>query len=160
VPVDNQWHHAAVTVTRAGGGVVQFYLDGVPAGAVGAGIPPGSLSSAASLLVGAGTFPGPTFFFRGGIDEVEIFRRTLAAAEVNGLWAAGPAGKCKVRCRSPAAVSFPPGSNCVPVQARICNQTAVPVSVNWAASSSLPISPSSGSVVVPPFSCRPDGTQN
>jgi hypothetical protein len=34
-------------------------------------------------------------FFNGGLDELEIFNRALNATEVQSLFNAGSAGKCK-----------------------------------------------------------------
>jgi hypothetical protein len=95
----------------------------------------------------------PNSFFRGYLDEVEIFRRILTPAEVFALWKADRAGKCKVRCAIPWDVSFPPGVNCITVQSRICNDTAVPLPVSWVANGPMPIPTPSGNLVIPPFSC-------
>lgn len=152
VPLDNQWHHLAVTVQRIGAGQARFYLDGAPVAVIAGGVP-GSVNNFASLYVGAGTWPVPNGFFRGFLDELEIFRRILTAAEVNALWQADRAGKCKIRCAIPWDVSFPAGVNCITVQARICNDTAVPLPVSWVASGPMPIPTPSGNLVIPPFSC-------
>ena len=98
VPADNLWHLVAVTVVRNShtGGV--WYLDGNPIDApfdTTARI--GSLNSSGTpLLIGvrqAGLGGGS--FFKGGVDELEIFNRALSATEVLALYQAGPAGKCK-----------------------------------------------------------------
>ncbi len=64
----------------------------------------------ANFLIAAGApGSGPEHFFDGIIDEVEIFDRVLDITEIQAIYAAGPAGKCK--CLSPAAglVSWWPG---------------------------------------------------
>jgi len=44
------------------------------------------------------------FFFRGLIDEVELFNRALSAGEIQSMYDAGDVGKCKPTCVTP-----PPG---------------------------------------------------
>ena len=98
VPADNQWHLIAVTVARTShtGGV--WYLDGYqidqpfdPTGHAG------SLNSIGTpLLIGVRESGlGGAGFFKGALDELEIFNRVLTATEVQSLYQAGSAGKCK-----------------------------------------------------------------
>ena len=96
VPDDSQWHLIAVTVVRnlPNGGT--FYLDGVAVGSFDPTGHPGSLSTSVPLEIGTLSLSqGGGSFFKGGIDEVEIFNRALGANEVVGLMQAGHAGKCK-----------------------------------------------------------------
>ncbi len=97
VPADNRWHLIAVTVSRTShtGGV--WYLDGQPIDTpfdpTGH---PGSLDTPAELEIGAREFGlGGGGFFKGGLDELEIFNKALSAAEVQAIYSAGSAGKCK-----------------------------------------------------------------
>jgi hypothetical protein len=97
VPADNQWHMVAVTVRRNyyQGGV--WYLDGAP---VDSPFNPsghmGSLNSSAPLEIGVREASlGGGGFFKGGLDELEIFNKVLTPAEVQSIYLAGPAGKCK-----------------------------------------------------------------
>lgn len=98
VPADNQWHLVAVTVVRNShtGGV--WYLDGHP---IDVPFDPtariGSLNSTGTPLLIGVQQPGlgGAGFFKGGLDELEIFNRVLSATEVQSLYQAGPAGKCK-----------------------------------------------------------------
>ena len=152
VPLDNQWHHVTVTVRRAAGGSVRFYLDGALVNAQ-AGPITGPIGNSSPLYVGAGTAPAPNSFFHGGIDEVEIFNRVLTPVEIAGLWNAKQAGKCKIKCSVPWDVSFPPGSNYVTVLARIWNCSGVPQPINWTASGPMPIPTGAGSFILPPFAC-------
>ncbi|MBI5384585.1 MAG: HYR domain-containing protein [Verrucomicrobia bacterium] len=152
VPLDNNWHHVAVTVRRSLAGTVTFYLDGLPVNAQPGPIT-APLANNARLYVGAGTWPAPNSFFRGGIDEVEIFNRALPPAQIFSLWRADKAGKCKLKCVIPTWVSIPPGVNCVTVQAQFCNQTPFPTPAVWTANGALPITPPNGTVVIPPFGC-------
>ena len=90
-PVLYQWHHVAVT---RGGWVFRFYVDG-------------ALSSTCTNAVAIPTVNAPltigqaeNFFFMGGLeDEIVIYNRALSAAEIQGIYNADSAG----RCRSPAA---------------------------------------------------------
>ena len=152
VPPDNQWHHVTVTVRRGGNGAVRFYLDGAQVNAqFGAITAP--IGSSAALYVGAGTSPAPNSFFRGYIDEVEIFNRVLTPAEIASLWNAHQAGKCKIKCSIPWDKTFPPGVNCITVTAQICNNSGVAQPIAWTAYGPLPISPASGSFNLGPYSC-------
>jgi hypothetical protein len=162
VPIDGNWHHVAVTVARGPVGVVRFYLDGVIAASQPGPIT-APIGNSGRLHVGASTWPAPQGFFRGGIDEVEIFSRALSAAEVHALWAADSAGKCKIKCYIPWDVSFPPGDGYVTVPAYVFNDTPYPQPIAWTASGPMPIPVPSGSFVIAPFSitnvpvklCRP-----
>ena len=102
VPANNKWHLVAVTVDRSssscGTACGTWYLDG---NAVGTFDPSSydnlSLNSAGiPLLIGAQEASlGGGEFFKGGLDELEIFNRALNATEVQALFNAGSAGKCK-----------------------------------------------------------------
>jgi len=154
VPADNQWHHVAVTVKRTGVHEVRFYLNGA-AVSFSPGPVPALTGNSNPLYVGtSGLGGGGTIAnWRGAIDEVEIFNRVLTLSEINGLWEAGPAGKCKIKCIIPWDVSFPFGAPCVTVTATLCNNTPFPQVLNWTASGPMPIPTPAGTVVLPPFAC-------
>ncbi len=152
VPLDNQWHHVAVTVRRSAGGNVRFYLDGAGVASL-AGPIPAPLANSWPLYVGAGTFPVPHGFFRGAIDEVEIFNRALTPVEIASLWNANRAGKCKIKCSIPWDVAYPSNQQCITVLARIWNCSAVPQAVQWTATGPMPIPTPTGSLIIPPFTC-------
>jgi hypothetical protein len=102
VPADGQWHLVAVTVDRSssacGTACGTFYLGG---SAVSTFDPSAydnlTLNTPGIPLVmaaqGAGNGGGE--FLKGGLDEVEIFNRALSATEIQALYHAGSAGKCK-----------------------------------------------------------------
>lgn len=160
VPQDGQWHFLAVTIQR-GPNTVRFYLDGAPVATVTIPLP-GSVGNNSALFVGASTSPLGSHW-RGFLDEVEIFRRVLTPLEINQLWLAGKAGKCKIKKTVPWDVPFPPGVNCVTVNAVVWNLTPVPMPVDWIAYGPMPIPTPGGTIVVAPFSstnipvtiCRP-----
>jgi len=76
------WHHVAVT--KSGSNVV-FYLNGVAS--TPKSYDPGFTFESTFFIGGA---------FNGLIDEVEIYNRALSAAEIQAIFNAGSAGKCKV----------------------------------------------------------------
>jgi hypothetical protein len=81
VIADTNWHHVAVT--KSGSNVV-FYLDGVASTPKSYG-PVFTFES--TFFVGGG--------FNGLIDEVEIYDRALTDTEIQAIFNAGSAGKCK-----------------------------------------------------------------
>jgi hypothetical protein len=106
------WHHVAVTVDRDSSTGGNLYMDGV-------GVLPfdptnrqGSLINGEGLLIGrhAGN---PNSIFIGRIDEVEIFNRALSQPEIQDIFDAQSAGKCKGDCVSAplGMVSWWPGDD-------------------------------------------------
>jgi hypothetical protein len=101
VPADNQWHMVAVTVVRNSNTGGTLYLDGAPIGTFDPTKYSGSLNNTFPLRIGTRslTFGASDGWFKGGIDEVEVFKRALSAGEILSIMQAGPAGKCK--CTAP-----------------------------------------------------------
>ncbi len=98
------WHHVAVTVDRRVGnsttmGEIRWYHNGAEISPLGTNNPinrPGSLANNSPLRIGTRTASSPlSGWFRGDIDELEIFNRVLSDAEVNSIYSAGSFGKCK-----------------------------------------------------------------
>jgi hypothetical protein len=94
-----EWHHVAGTYD---GTKLQFYLDGQPWGK--ATLAPGSISPMlTSSFVTIGSEDGRmrfpfvigTRYFKGLLDEVDIFNRALSASEIAAIYNAGSAGKCR-----------------------------------------------------------------
>lgn len=94
---DNQWHHVAVTVRRASNVGIQWFHNGAafaPPGNPTARL--GSLVNNSPLRIGTRTASSPlTGWYKGDIDELEIFNRVLGNGEVLSLFNAGSFGKCK-----------------------------------------------------------------
>jgi hypothetical protein len=91
---DGNWHLLAVTVQRTRAAQIALYVDG---SLKFKGVArTGNANNNASLLIGRG-YPIviSTPHFKGAIDELEIFSRALTQSEINAIFAAGPAGKCK-----------------------------------------------------------------
>ncbi len=75
-----------------------------------AGISGSPMPPSGNFLIGAGNPGGGlTHFFDGIIDEVEIFYRALSNSEIQAIYDAGPAGKCKCLQPAPGLVSWWPG---------------------------------------------------
>jgi hypothetical protein len=93
------WHHVAVTVTRRGAtAAILWYLDGanVPSSPVAVPTQTGTLLNNSPLRIGEqGAANGGGSNFMGSLDELQIFNRVLAAAEVTNIFNAGAAGQCK-----------------------------------------------------------------
>ncbi|HYL78822.1 MAG TPA: putative Ig domain-containing protein [Bryobacteraceae bacterium] len=104
-PSDNFWHYYAVTVQRGSSTGVQFYLDGQPITGTGnAALHAGSLSNISPLQLGKAT-TGSSANFKGTLDEVDLFKRALSAAEVMSIYNAGTAGKCQPAAASSLIIS-------------------------------------------------------
>ncbi len=92
---DGQWHHVAAVVDRANAtSGVRLYVDGVQ---VFAGAPlTGNLDNASDLYLGMRT-PAQQGggFFPGDLDEVQLIKRALTPQEIQAIFQAGAAGKCK-----------------------------------------------------------------
>jgi uncharacterized repeat protein (TIGR01451 family) len=84
------WVHVAVTVNRTTG-VGTFYINGAPAGTFT--VPAGSITNALTMLIGEIRVPGGRCEL--AIDELELFKRVLTPKEVQDLFNADSAGKCR-----------------------------------------------------------------
>ena len=80
------WHHVAVT---KGGGSVKLFIDGVQQGSGSVAV---TTSNTNDAKIGARDDLAATNFFKGSLDEVRLYNRTLADAEVKGDYTAGQSG--------------------------------------------------------------------
>lgn len=88
-----RWHHVAVTVQRTDASGIKFYIDGTQLPRMfDPRLRQGNLNNTSTLKVGREVSGN---FFTGKIDEVELFNRVLTREEVNNLFRADSAGKCK-----------------------------------------------------------------
>jgi hypothetical protein len=90
--VNDQWYHAAVTYD---GKYARIYLNGVLEDAK-----PVVMDMDANSKVLIGRYQNPAYYnqnyaFFGAIDEVAIYNRALCQDEVQAIYWAGSAGKCK-----------------------------------------------------------------
>lgn len=101
---DGQWHFIAVVVKRCRPGFGNIYVDGQLVHTFTPVL--SSLSNNASLLIGKRHAAFGDNFFNGQIDELEIFKTALTAADLQAIFSAGSAGKCKNNCE-PKACDLP-----------------------------------------------------
>jgi formylglycine-generating enzyme required for sulfatase activity len=94
VPHDGLWHFVAVSVSQSAG-QVSFYIDGALNSTQG--LTPSDLANTSPLWVGASPLSGNRPW-TGDLDEVEVYNRALLASELQTIFYAGPAGKCKTNC--------------------------------------------------------------
>jgi hypothetical protein len=88
---DNLWHLVAVTLNTCAERGGQLYVDGNPVMAT-----PGTegLANTAKLFIGQRDPAFGANFFKGALDELEIFKRSLSDDEVRTLFEARNGGKC------------------------------------------------------------------
>jgi uncharacterized repeat protein (TIGR01451 family) len=140
---DGQWHHVAAVVDRADAtSGVRLYVDGVQ---VFAGSPlTGNLDNLSDLYLGVRTPDmGGTGFFPGDLDEVELFKRALTQQEIQAIYNAGPAGKCKCATVSNEQIACNPNGT-FSYTATLTNVTnAVVTGINLVPPAGVTITPSS-----------------
>ncbi|MEM4271468.1 MAG: LamG-like jellyroll fold domain-containing protein [Candidatus Pacearchaeota archaeon] len=81
------WYHIAVTF---GSGGMKMYINGELQSSTSSYT--GGITTTAPLQIGR--YQGNNWYWKGSIDEVEIFNRELSQAEIQSIYAAGSAGKC------------------------------------------------------------------
>lgn len=125
------WRFVAVTVDRDDPDGLQLYIDGLPLATTCDPTSAGNLTNGLSLQIGAR--PSATLgamWWRGRLDEIEIFRRALTATEILELKVAGGAGKCPPdlpnRCEEDSEYpvcngTCPPGEVCTQTPDQRCD---------------------------------------
>jgi hypothetical protein len=125
---DGQWHLVAVTVDRnlAIGGT--FYVDGRVVGHFNPTGRMGSLDNGHPLRI-ASRSSSVTGLFRGQVDELELFNRALSSSEINEIYQAYSAGKCRDQISFPEGLSYCYGLDTIYTgnsRTTICNHGAEP----------------------------------
>ncbi|PWU21513.1 MAG: hypothetical protein C5B50_01585 [Verrucomicrobia bacterium] len=95
------WYHIALV---ADGTNLTLYANGAAVSSAPQTVSP--YASPYPLVIG-GIYNSPPNNWNGSIDEVEIFNRALSASQINTIYQAGAAGKCKtpeLTCASPKTV--------------------------------------------------------
>ena len=92
---DGNWHHIAVTVDRNNTLGLNIYVDGASVASLDPTGHVGNLDNNAPLVFGGKNQITPSFTFVGTLDEMELFNRALTPTEIQDIYNAGPAGKCK-----------------------------------------------------------------
>lgn len=150
---DNQWHFAAVSLPMCRGIEGGFlYVDGKTVLTLPRGL---GFDNTATLYIGR---RDPNFmgnFFKGSLDELEMFKRALSDDDLRPIFEARSLGKCKVNC-TPV---FPNGCPAVTATAHASCPYATSTVVNYA----IPIATGNCSTVTvscnpPPGSMFPVGT--
>ncbi|MEM9213209.1 MAG: Calx-beta domain-containing protein [Cyanobacteria bacterium P01_F01_bin.150] len=87
--IDGDWHHVAITVKRDSqtGGTV--YIDGVEVDTFDPTVVPGSLSTDRNLQLGRRSDNAAAGFYRGALDEVQLFKAPLSPDQVFDLYTEG-----------------------------------------------------------------------
>lgn len=170
VPADGQWHLVAVVVNRGPSttNTAQFYLDGAPVGPViNVAGRPGSLNPPAGTPFRVSSRSSSiSGMFRGSIDEVEFFRRALTATEVNNIFQARSAGKCKDVAIASSPWICSPTATSVTTTVQVCNYSSNPQTYNYnfaplgvgpgcTVLGPATYTPGSGTVTVAPGTCVP-----
>ena len=93
---DGKFHHVALTVVRNSTTGGKLYVDGQLVQTFDPTGQSGDLSNTQPLLIGNHPDPDIDGYFNGVIDEVSIYRRALAANEIQAIYNAGSQGKCPV----------------------------------------------------------------
>jgi hypothetical protein len=90
------WHHVAVTVDRSSPSVaITLYVDGAIVSSPIAFVLGNIFNKTADLVIG-GSLLGPAISYVDiAIDEVEIFSRPLTQPQIQSIYDAGSAGKCR-----------------------------------------------------------------
>jgi hypothetical protein len=123
----NEWHHVAGTWQNLKGDSddAKIYIDGVeqtiamvPNIRYESNFLPGY--TAKPLYIGRDE--SPSGYFNGRIDEIEVYSRALTAAEIQDIYNAGSAGKCKK--------NRPPVAQCQDVRVDAGPSCSVSASIN------------------------------
>lgn len=95
------WQHIAATYD---GSAMKLYIDGVEV----ANTPQtGAINPVADPIVIGRNYVVAEYAFDGQIDEVELFNRALSQAEIQAIYNAGSAGKCKDGLATPTPTPTP-----------------------------------------------------
>ena len=109
VPADGRWHFIAISVKRNDPLGIKLYVDGV------ADVNPKDPTTRPGSITAGPCFPfrvasrsyAVTEMFPGCIDEVELFRRALAPAEIQAIYDARCRGKCRITCSAGGFIGIP-----------------------------------------------------
>ena len=92
----NTWQHVAATYD---GATMRIFVDGIEV----ANMPQtGTIDATTDPVVIGRNVVNPSSAWQGMIDEVELFNRALSASEIQAIYNAGSAGKCRSCTPAPA----------------------------------------------------------
>lgn len=96
---DGRWHHVVGVAKRLPPQPAAIYVDGVKRGQNGRSVPITNIDHDTPMWLARhhknGYINRDNIFFAGDLDEVSVYRRALAPAEVAALHRAGGKGKCR-----------------------------------------------------------------
>ena len=98
--VAGTWYHVAAVKS---GNNLLMYVNG----SLESTSPFSSFTDTNSADLLFGSYTGQSTFLNGEIDEVELFNRALSASEIQAIYNAGTAGKCKAAFESPTPTPTP-----------------------------------------------------
>jgi uncharacterized repeat protein (TIGR01451 family) len=113
----NEWQHIAVVYASTN---IYFYRNGVQHSF---GQAPTARASSQKLTIGKN--PGYGEYFKGLIDEVTIYNRALSPGEIQGIFAAGAAGKCRTAGTTDLSLALHPNSVIAQVNGYLTNTITV-----------------------------------
>ena len=117
------WSHVAAVIDR-GTNTAKCYVNGVLSDTITDSIMGSTATAGDSLFIGYNTINSDRY--AGIIDEVELFNRALTESEIQDIYNAGAAGKCKDFILMPWDRRPCIGENTVDVAATVCNNSTVP----------------------------------
>lgn len=133
LPSINQFHHLAGTYKQLPGSEIQLmlYIDGALTETRTFAGNLANTVTAAPIAIGGVT--GTCCFFSGIIDEISLYDRVLSEVEVESLYQAGSAGKCKTAL--PPIIYRPPQHVTVTTQGTVSFDVvangSAPLSYQW-----------------------------
>jgi hypothetical protein len=143
--IPGAWYHVAAT--HDGIGTVGIYVNGtlIRTGAY----PTGSIDND-PLRIGRDCDGCPSAT-DGLIDEVEIFNRALTATEIQAIYDAGTAGKCKPAAAFQVCLLYDPSKvskagSTVPIKVQLCDSTGTNQSTSAITLSAINVTKTSSSV--------------
>ena len=83
---DGNWHQVTVTIDRDSTTGGKWYVDGVQVGTFNPTGRQGSLSNSKPLTIGRRSDSSWAGYFKGSLDEVQLFNKSLSASEVSSLF--------------------------------------------------------------------------
>jgi hypothetical protein len=90
---DGKWHHLAASVTRNSTTGGRLYVDGWVVLTFNPTIRNLSLTNTAHFWIARDHFSS-NGYFKGDLDEVELFQSAITTADVRAIYNAGSFGKC------------------------------------------------------------------
>lgn len=109
VAADGNWHHVAVTVDRTNEVAVKWYVDGLKTSEALNPVA-GPADNSAPLRLGRHSF-SQSGYWKGEIDEVEIFKRVLRWDDVFAMYSAGRVGNVSEYLPHPSTASRHSGTD-------------------------------------------------